>query len=438
MSNYMTFIGETLKEAMNNMYDKAIELDIVDQIHIVKKSVEQKKGFLGFGRKKYHKVTVIVSESSRIRKIKKRKDLFSNTPQLFSPNDVVHGNLISNIKIPLESKPIKSKDHLREDTLLATENMELRDELNTLKSSVDEIKTELRDELREQLLDIKRSFIQGQVNQEIDKEKEVYKEIDISQKNIRWIENYLNYKEFSKYAVDDISKYLREQKSDILMDKTRIFAKVREFLRKNILTEDVFLEEYNFGNTVLFVGPTGVGKTVTIIKMAAHVAAMREKSMRFISIDKYKVGANSQLESYSEILKSKFYAATSEESFLKVVSRDERDFTFIDSAGRSPKDTVQVNEIVKWLKLLDKKIDIHLVLSATTKARDLEYITEQYEILDYQHIIATKLDETLSYGAILSMLYKTQRPLSFITNGQNVPQDFEIANIDKMIAETIN
>lgn len=438
MSNYMTFIGETLKEAMNNMYDKAIELDIVDQIHIVKKSVEQKKGFLGFGRKKYHKVTVIVSESSRIRKIKKRKDLFSNTPQLFSPNDVVHGNSISNTKITLESKPIKSKDHSREDTLLATENMELRDELNTLKSSVDEIKTELRDELREQLLDIKRSFIQGQVNQEIDKEKEVYKEIDISQKNIRWIENYLNYKEFSKYAVDDISKYLREQKSDILMDKTRIFAKVREFLRKNILTEDVFLEEYNFGNTVLFVGPTGVGKTVTIIKMAAHVAAMREKSMRFISIDKYKVGANSQLESYSEILKSKFYAATSEESFLKVVSRDERDFTFIDSAGRSPKDTVQVNEIVKWLKLLDKKIDIHLVLSATTKARDLEYITEQYEILDYQHIIATKLDETLSYGAILSMLYKTQRPLSFITNGQNVPQDFEIANIDKMIAETIN
>ncbi len=422
---YMVFEGETYKEAFEQMYLVGAEQNILSQMSIVKKVEEEKKGFLGLGKKKICKIIVNVLPELVTDKQKKLRSREQDTPDLFKTEEIA--NAVRPALAP-KPKPVNTIDSTPSE---AGNKLEL--EVESLKNSV----AGLQDLIRNQISELRENFLVRQVNTDMDEDKRIFQEVEISKKNLLWIENYLRERDFSPALVTDILEYLKTQKTEVLTEKNRVLTSVREFLKRNLVSQNISLDNYEFGNFIMFAGPTGVGKTITIVKLAAHIAAMRQKSMRFISIDRYKVGADSQLKSYAELLHAPFYTIHSQQEFFDLLSKEETDYTFIDTAGKGPREFNAIKELSDWLKKTDKKVDLHLVLSAVTKTADLDFVVDKYSVLDFSHILATKLDETVHLGSVLSLVYKTKKPLSFITTGQEVPQDIEIANIEKLISNSI-
>lgn len=176
------------------------------------------------------------------------------------------------------------------------------------------------------------------------------------------------------------------------------------------------------GNIVL-VGPTGVGKTTTIAKLAGRLSLVEKKKVGLITIDTYRIGAVEQLKTYADIMNIPFRVVfTLKEMEASIEAMKNCDVILIDTTGRSSKNTMQISELRAFVERVNTD-NIHLVLSCTTKNSDINSIIEGYKILGYNNIIITKLDETSTYGSILNILDAAKKPLSFITTGQNVPDD---------------
>lgn len=409
---YLVFEGQSYKEAYDQMYLKGYENNILDQMHIIRRVEEEKKSFFGLRKNKNFKIIVGVSRT-------RKPSRSSTTPDLFqTPSDTASS---PSAAPSLRTAPVQP------------ENEHLKKEVTHLKSSFEQLELFLKHQMSE----IKDQMLQTQIHNNIQEDKKIIEDVEITTKNIKWAEQFLREREFASFLINDIIEYLKNEKKEVLLEKPQILASIRDFLLRNLVTEDLSIDNYNFGDTILLAGPTGVGKTITIVKMAAHIAAMRQKSMRFISVDRYKVGADSQIKTYSGYLQAPYYPIHKEEEFFDLVNKKESDFTFIDTAGKSPRETIAIQELGRWIEKCKNKVDVHLVVSATTKPADLDFIVEKYEQINFSHIIATKLDETLFTGSILSILYRTKKPLSFITNGQEVPEDFCVANIEKLVSDSI-
>ncbi len=174
---------------------------------------------------------------------------------------------------------------------------------------------------------------------------------------------------------------------------------------------------------VAFVGPTGVGKTTSIAKLAARLALQQRKKVLLVTLDGYRIGAVEQLRSYAGLMGIPF-RFVEEPSDLPQLLEDNRqkDFILIDTAGRSPKDMEAMRALAAFLKKAEF-IERHLVLSAATKSSDLRRIVDQFECCRPDHLLFTKLDETSTPGPILNELVRTQKLFSYYTDGQKVPDD---------------
>lgn len=293
--------------------------------------------------------------------------------------------------------------------------------------------------LKSELSELKKMMFTQKNGQDISllqKEQNLPDDYEIHKQHLRWTEVYLLDREFDRTFINAFIKEL-EKDISILKDKNLVLAKAKEFLKASIPNPSINLDDYPY-NTIILTGPTGVGKTCTIVKLAAHLGLTRKKSLRFLSIDRYKVGAESQLEKLAGYMKARFTSVTKKEEFYSLIAHKDTNYTFIDTSGKSPKESIAIEELALWLNGIKDPIDIHLVVSATTKNADLDFICKAYECLNYKHIIITKLDETKSYGSVLSMAFKIQKPFSFFTDGQEVPQDFSVSDLNKMISDSLS
>ena len=187
---------------------------------------------------------------------------------------------------------------------------------------------------------------------------------------------------------------------------------------------------------IFFVGPTGVGKTTTVAKVASKLKVEQGRRIAFLTADTYRIAAAEQLRTYANILDIPLTIIYSAGELNQSIEQlEDYDAILVDTAGFSHKSSNQKEDVKSLIQNLDSHYnsEVYLVLSATTKYRDLIEISDVYkEISDYK-IIFTKLDETTTYGNILNIKLYSGAEVSYITNGQNVPDDLEIFNSQKMV-----
>ncbi len=191
---------------------------------------------------------------------------------------------------------------------------------------------------------------------------------------------------------------------------------------------------------VFFLGPTGVGKTTTIAKVASSFTVEEKKRVALLTTDTYRIAAAEQLRTYANILEVPFRVIYTEEELQEALQNfKEYDYIFVDTAGHSHQNEEQLGKMKGFLDAVKDQAEcqVFLVLSVTTKYRDLLRIAESYkEVADYE-LIFTKLDETATWGSIMNLKLQTDTTIAYVTSGQNVPSDIERFNPQKTVKQLL-
>ena len=249
------------------------------------------------------------------------------------------------------------------------------------------------------------------------------------------LENEVDEK-YANQIVDDMEK---AQKPNLPFDY--ILADVYQKMILKFGRADGILPAKKGPRAVVFMGPTGVGKTTTIAKIASRYAMEEQKKVALLTADTYRIAAAEQLRTYANILEVPFRVVyTPEETKKAVEDFADFDYIFIDTAGHSHQNQELLDNMKALLKAIGEAAEYQtfLVLSATTKYRDLQRIAASYrEVSDYQFIF-TKLDETGAVGNLLNLKLYVDTPIACVTCGQNVPDDIEEFNPQKTVKQLLS
>ena len=191
---------------------------------------------------------------------------------------------------------------------------------------------------------------------------------------------------------------------------------------------------------VFFIGPTGVGKTTTVAKIASRYKVDEGKKAAFLTADTYRIAATEQLRTYANILDMPLTIVYSPEETKDAVDKlSDCDLIFVDTAGFSHKNEAQCEDVKNLIESVsgDYMTEVYLVISATTKYRDLQDICDIYQRFTDYKLIFTKLDETSCYGNLLNIHLYSGASLSYTTNGQNVPDDIEVFDTQKVVKKLL-
>ena len=200
-----------------------------------------------------------------------------------------------------------------------------------------------------------------------------------------------------------------------------------EWLAARVKTAGSSPAESLGGRRVMFVGPTGVGKTTTIAKLAAISALWERRKVLLLTADTYRIAAVEQLRTYAKILGVPMEVIFEPETVSEAIGKHpEADLVLLDTAGRSQKDTKRIEELASLYRVF-RPDAVHLLIAANMKYRDMLDVVRKIGVVPITNLLFTKIDETSTYGALLDVVEDFERPVSFLTTGQNVPNDIEVA-----------
>lgn len=404
---------EAIMKAKEELGSKAVVLNV--------KTLKQ-RGIFRLIKKDVVEITAALEEDEFINGINRNRPAFDN-------------------HIATAGKPVRSSNYEAATAepkngginLVANENIQLNPETAAL----------------EQKLDSLHSLLQTQINAASDLRNEGSNEIkdddfideghrivkERENKNMKFlrliynklIDNEVNEK-YANQIIDDIESSLKKE-SNIDSILSAVYQKI---ILKLGEPNSIVLKDKP--KVVFFIGPTGVGKTTTIAKIASKFKLEDNAKVAFITSDTYRIAAVEQLNTYAAIIDSPVSVVYSPEELGEYLEDYKNyDLIMVDTAGRSHHCEEQMTELED---LLDKAeeyrdrfdIDIYLTLSITTKYKDLVNITERYKDIKGWSVIFTKLDETCALGNVLNIRMLTGAQLSYTTTGQNVPNDIEIIN----------
>lgn len=226
--------------------------------------------------------------------------------------------------------------------------------------------------------------------------------------------------------------------SEILNDKTLLVSYLLEEI-DDALT--IKAEDLSSPKIVMVVGPTGVGKTTTIAKLAARYAYLmdRQYKVALINLDSFKVGAVEQLGHYADIMQIEHFVVDEVDGFKETLEKLEGyDVVLVDTAGMSPYDTEKFVQTVEFVKTdSPREIEVSLVLSATVKYEDMEDIYQNFSFLNLNSVIISKFDETKHFGTLLNFMLLYNLPMSYFATGQEVPDDLLFADKEFLLEQFI-
>ncbi len=199
------------------------------------------------------------------------------------------------------------------------------------------------------------------------------------------------------------------------------------------LAEPIRVDKTHRPYKVALIGPTGVGKTTTIAKLAARFSLIEMKKVGLLTVDTFRIAAVDQLKTYAEIMRIPVEVVVSPQDIPSALERLRHcDIVFIDTAGRSQRNEMQMSELRTFIDLLAPE-ETHLVLSATSNQKTLKQIIDRFSVLKVDKLLFTKMDETLTPGIVISAVHWLNRPISYVTIGQSVPDDIEELDREKII-----
>jgi len=230
-------------------------------------------------------------------------------------------------------------------------------------------------------------------------------------------------------AVDIVRSLQRQLRPELLADKKLVRERLAEHLEKLIPTAGPIVRTKTEGpHVVALIGPTGVGKTTTIAKLAANLKLREKKRVGLITIDTFRIAAIDQLKRYADILGAQLrVVGTPEEMKAAIEQMSDCEYVLIDTAGRSPRDSMKLNELKRFLSFADPD-EVYLVLSTTASEGCVELALEKFGEVRVDKLIFTKLDEAAQLGVVLNVVRRVNKGLAYVTTGQDVPDDIEVGH----------
>jgi flagellar biosynthesis protein FlhF len=224
-----------------------------------------------------------------------------------------------------------------------------------------------------------------------------------------------------------IDRIRQSRDSNELTDAMLVKARVAQLLEDEIRVQGPITTDSDKCRVVALVGPTGVGKTTTIAKLAANYRLREKRRVGLLTVDTYRVAAVEQLRTYADIIDLPMEVVATPREMREAVARmSHLDLILMDTAGRSPRDEIKIQELKSMLAEAEAD-DVHLVLSSTAGAKNLLATAERFADVGITALLLTKLDEANSLGHLVSLVRGCRLPISYLTDGQNVPDDIEVA-----------
>lgn len=374
------YVAPSMQEAM-----KKIRSEMGNDAVILNSKMVHTGGFLGFFAKK--KIEVIAAMDP---------DVQTNPPKPF-------------VKDKLETKA-ETQERVRPTPIKPVNKAEdqkpLLDEINELKRMLQTISTDEKSELYPEPLKI---LLKKMVKQEINPS-------------------------LRSKIMGELLEYWYSEKGNISIDQ--LVEKQKELFVKQISGLDFGGISYK-KKYINVIGPTGVGKTTTLAKLAAECVLQKKKKVAFITTDTYRIAAIEQLKTYAKILNVPIEVCYTIDDFKEAKKKLAMyDYVFIDTAGRNFLEPKYVSDLKKIIDF-NGEMESFLVLAATAKPADTLAVYEQFSIIPINKLIFTKLDETSTRGTLFDIMLKTKKGIAYTTHGQNVPDDIEIATRERIVEQML-
>lgn len=281
---------------------------------------------------------------------------------------------------------------------------------------------------------------------------EVLKEIKALREDVSTMQNYspedehesvikvrklLEDNEFSPaYTRKIIDRLKKEFTIDDLEDFSQVEMKVVDWIGESIKIADITLRSRP--QIIILVGPTGVGKTTTVAKIAAQYnpnASEHPLRVCLFNADNYRIGAKNQIETYASLLSIPIATIDKDGDFVKKINSygTDTDVIIVDTLGCGQKDYEKIGILRRRLETKGVIPEVYLTLTAMTKLSDMRDILQQFEVFAYNSVIVTKLDETGCIGNLISVLDEKNKSIAYLTTGQSVPNDIEVASVVKLL-----
>lgn len=391
---YKTFSGETIKEARD-----AARLEFGDDFKEVDQKITvHRTGLFGlFGRKEFYQITVSYDEQAQQRRSNSSREMAERVEILERIRKIAEERRREQ---QLQTAP-QPEPALRP---MGDELAEIKDMLTTM------IQADSASGRR------KPSFHPGFTR----------------------VREFLLANDFGRDCIEQAMEHLessltfRQSNDEELVKRT-----FEEWLTSQVKTIAPPQTEEEGPRVLALVGPTGVGKTTTLAKIGANLALRQNKRVALLTMDYYRIGGQEQLEKYGQIMRLPIHLVHRREQLEEVISDGSYDYYLLDTAGRNQKNEMQIGEIRSMISGISIPVDVYLVVSATTKYADLAEIIKNFASLRYQRIIATKVDETNTFGSLISGLAASGKELAWLCMGQTVPDDIKLAEARDLVSRVM-